>query len=234
MVRVPGHPGSFWNKETQSATPEKWDETILEAHRYGLTPMLLFEYYTRHHLNEMSLDEFGNNEVWVKIGRAFAERFGPNSEWYNAQGITDWCVTFYSAVNEPMWKENNPQPISPESYKNALEGLADGVHAVSAELRVSPGGYQEVPLFQNTNPYVKAVAPLYNAGKLSALDIHRYWDDKHIPMQGSNKFSLQSQFDLVKKTPVLRRTSNFTRQSSTTNASKAAKLRPMKSLGRVL
>ena len=81
--------------------------------------------------------------------------------------------------------------------------MADGVHATDANLRVNPGGYQEVPLFMNSNPYVKAVAPLYNAGKLYALDIHRYWDDKHVPMQNSNKFSLQSQFDLVKKNAAI-------------------------------
>ena len=199
MVRVPGDPASFWDAQTQRATPEKWDETILEAHKYGLTPMLLFEFYTRHHLKAMSLEEFGQREVWSKIGQAFAERYSPNSAWLKAKGISDWGITFYSAINEPMWKGNNPIAIPTDSYVNALEGLADGVHAVNAELRVSPGGYQESPLFMNKNPYVKAVAPLYNNGKLYALDIHRYWDDRHVPMQESRKYSLQTQFDAVKK-----------------------------------
>ncbi len=191
MCRIPLDPRAYW--EGQKPTPEKADSVVLGAHRHEITPMLLFEYYTRWH------GDLGGHEKWFAIGQAFAERFRPNSPWLLSQGIRDWGVTYYSAVNEPMWRNNNPTPIPPEDYARAIEGLADGVHAVAGTLRVSPGGYQEVPLFQNRNPYVKAVAPLYNQGKLYALDIHRYWDVDYVPMDKGFRFSLQAQFDEVKR-----------------------------------
>jgi len=191
MCRVPVDARAYW--DGRAATPEKADAAVLMAHRYGITPMLLFEYYTRWH------GELGGYDKWRAIGRAFAERFRPDSGWLKSKGIRGWGVTFYSAINEPMWKSNNPTPIPPAQYARAMEGLADGVHSVGAKLRVSPGGYQEVPLFQRRNPYIQAVAPLYRNGKLHAVDIHRYWDVKYVPMQKGRAHSLQSQFDMVKK-----------------------------------
>lgn len=191
MCRIPIDPRAYWNGER--ATPEKADRVVLSAYRHRITPVFLLEYYTRWH------GELGGYDKWLAIGRAFARRFRPGSEWLKSQGAGDWGVTFYSAVNEPMWRDNNPTPIKPADYARALEGLADGVHAVDASLKVSPGGYQEVPLFQDRNPYVKAVAPLYNQGKLHALDVHRYWDVQYVPMHKGFRHSLQAQFDQVKR-----------------------------------
>jgi len=191
MCRVPLDARAYW--DGQKPTPEKADGVVLKAHRHGITPMFLFEYYTRWH------GDLGGYEKWFAIGQAFAERFRPNSSWLQSQGIRDWGVTCYSAVNEPEWRDNNPTPIPPGEYARALEGLADGAHSVERPLRVSPGGYQEVPLFQNRDPYVKAVAPLFNQGKLHALDIHRYWDVDYVPMDKGFRFSLQAQFDEVKR-----------------------------------
>jgi len=57
----------------------------------------------------------------------------------------------------------------------------------------------EVPLFMKKNPYVKAVAPLFNNGKLFALGVHRYWDVDYVPMKDRYDYSLQSQFEQVKR-----------------------------------
>ncbi len=193
MCRIPIGPREYWDAKAGKATPERMDEGIRAAHRHGVTPMILFEYYTRWK------DVLGDGAKWRAIGGAFAGRFRPNSPWLVGQGIRDWGVTFYSAVNEPMWRANNPRPIPPDAYAAAIEGLADGVHGVDPALKVSPGGYQEVPLFQNKNPYIKAVAPLYNKGRLFAIDIHRYWDVDHVPMRGRYGWSLQSQFEKAKR-----------------------------------
>lgn len=191
MCRIPIGPNDYYHDGRPS--PERIDQAVLMAHRHGVTPMLLLEYYTRFH------GELGDGERWRDIGRAFAARFRPGSEWLKSEGVEDWGIAVYTAVNEPMWKDNNPTPIPVDPYVAALRGLASGVHSVDAELLVGPGGFQEVPLFQNRNPYAKAVVPLLNDGTLQGIDIHRYWDVQHVPMQETNRFSLQSQFDRVKR-----------------------------------
>jgi hypothetical protein len=190
MCRIPISPGDYWNGSR--ATPERTDNGILMAHENGITPMILFEYYTRWN------GDLGSSEKWEGIGRAFAERFRPNSQWLTSRGIEDWGVTFYSAVNEPMWRDNNPTPIPVDRYVGAMEGLADGVHSVDASLRVCPGGFQEIPLISGNN-YGPAIAHLYNNGKLYAIDIHRYYDVQWQPMAETFQNSLQNQFDEVKE-----------------------------------
>jgi len=169
------------------------DEGVLMALQYNITPIILFEYYSG---NKRPL---GDYQQWHAIGEAFAERFRPGSQWLESKGIHDQGVSIYTAVNEPMWKSNNPTPIPVQEYVEALSGLADGVHKADPELKVAPGGFQEVPLFAGTNPYIKGLVPLYNEGKLAAVDIHRYWDVKYVPMFDRYDFSLQSQFDNVKQ-----------------------------------
>jgi hypothetical protein len=191
MCRIPVSPNDY--HADGEPRPERLDGLVLLVHQHGLAPIFLFEYYTRWN------GELGGREKWHSIGRAFAERFRPDSPWLASQGIRDWGVVFYSAINEPMWRANNPTPIPVDAYAAALEALADGVHAVDPALKVSPGGYQEVPLFMKKNPYVAAVAPLYNSGKLFALGIHRYWDVDYVPMQERYDYSLQTQFETVKR-----------------------------------
>ena len=192
MCRVTVSENEYYPAHTKMPRPERFDALILQAYKYGVTPMILFEYYTRWN------GPLGGHEKWYAVGKAFAERFAPDSAWLQSQGIRGWGVTFYSAINEPMWKANNPTPIDPADYAAALEGLADGVHAVDPALHVSPGGYQEIPLLRD-NPYGPAVAHLFNNGKLSAIDIHRYYDVQYQPMYGTYRNSLQNQFDEVKK-----------------------------------
>ncbi len=193
MCRIPVSEGIYFSPKERKALPERCDAVILAAHRHGITPILLFEYYTRWN------GRLGGYEKWHAVGRAFAERFRPNSPWLTSQGIRDWGIRVYTAINEPMWKSNNPTPIPVPAYAAAMEGLADGVHSVDTALHVSPGGYIEGILHAKKNPYVKAVAPLYNRGKLWSLDIHRYWDRQYVPMEGTYEHSLQNQFDQVKR-----------------------------------
>jgi len=193
MCRIPVNESIYDPSKEKGPQPERLDAVILAAHRHGIEPILLFEYYTRWN------GPLGGSDRWQAIGRAFAERFAPGSEWLRSQGIARWGVQTYSAINEPMWRANNPTPIDPKQYAAALKGLADGVHSVDPSLRVNPGGWQECPLFAGKNPFVAAVAPLFNTGKLDAVGIHRYWDVDYVPMTGRYDFSLQYQFDKVKR-----------------------------------
>jgi hypothetical protein len=192
MCRFPVSPNDY-GLDSGQPHPERLDKLMLLAHRHEIEPILLFEYYTR---TNPSLHDAAR---WQVIGRAYAQRFQPNSEWLKSQGIHGWGVRYYSAINEPTWKSNNPTPISAEDYAAALEGLADGVHAVNKDLMVNPGGWIEGSLRHQEHVYSKAVAPLFNNGKLHAIGIHRYWDVAWVPMKGRYEWSLQSQFDEVKR-----------------------------------
>jgi hypothetical protein len=192
MCRFPVSPSDY-GLDSGQPHPERLDTLMLLAHRHGIEPILLFEYYTR---TNPSLHDAAR---WQVIGRAYARRFQPNSDWLKSQGVHDWGVRYYSAINEPTWKSNNPTPIPAEDYAAALEGLADGVHAVNQDLMVNPGGWIEGSLRHQEHVYSKAVAPLFNNGKLHALGIHRYWDVDYVPMRDRYEWSLQSQFEEVKR-----------------------------------
>jgi hypothetical protein len=192
MCRIPVSPNDY-GLESGEPHPEKLDDLVLLAHRHGIEPVLLFEYYTRWH------PSLQGHARWSTIGQAYAKRFQPNSNWLKSRGIRNWGVRFYSAINEPTWRSNNPTPIPPEDYAAALEGLADGIHLVDVSLKVSPGGWIEGSLKRKDHAYSKAAASLFNNGKLHAICIHRYWDIDHIPMKDRYDWSLQSQFDEVKR-----------------------------------
>ena len=136
MCRIPVSPGDY-GLETGEPHPERLDKLILLADQHGIEPILLFEYYTRWH------ESLQGSERWRTIGRAYAARFAPDSDWLKSKGISGWGVRYYSAINEPTWKSNNPTPIPPGEYAAALEGLADGVHSVDRNLHVNPGGWIE-------------------------------------------------------------------------------------------
>ncbi len=192
MCRIPVSPGDY-GLDTGEPRPDVLDELILLTHRCGVEPIILFEYYTRWHL------KLHGHERWFAIGKAYAQRFQPNSDWLKSKGIRDWGIRYYSAINEPTWKSNNPTPIPAKDYAAALEGLADGVHAVNQNLKVNPGGWIEGSLRRGEHVYSKAVAPLFNNGKLCAVGIHRYWDIDYIPIKDRYDWSLQSQFEQVKR-----------------------------------
>ena len=74
MCRIPVSPNDY-GLDTGQPHPEKLDELILLAHRHGIEPILLFEYYTRWH------PSLHDHKRWHAIGRAYAQRFQPNSDW---------------------------------------------------------------------------------------------------------------------------------------------------------
>jgi hypothetical protein len=189
--RIPISSNDYW--KGGKPTTDRPAELVLAALKRGIRPVILFEYYTRWS------GELGGREKWHAIGRAYAEQFRPGSEFLESRGIRKRGVVHFTAINEPMWKSNNPQPIPVDAYVAAMQGLAAGVHSVDLTLKVSPGGFQEVPLFMNKNNYLPALAPLYNSGALQSIDIHRYWDVKHVPMNHDRKWSLACQFKEAKR-----------------------------------
>lgn len=152
-------------------TPQAIDDIVLLLYKEGIQPMLLVE----HNFNDHGA--LGNEQKWFNIGAAFATRFEPNSPFLVQNGITDWGITQYQSINEPLvFLPPGEFDFPIAEYVNATKGFANGVHSVEATLQVSPGGLQEVPLFLNLNPYMNGLAELFNDGTLDALDIHRYYD----------------------------------------------------------
>ena len=192
MCRLPVQPRAY-GLESGTPRPERFDAVIQLAYQHQIEPLLIFEYYTKWGL------DIGSAADWRRIGRAFAERFAPNSDWLRSRGIHDWGVRYYSAINEPAMRNHNPEFLNPRKYANALAGLAQGVHEVDRDFLVSPGGWAEVPLRQERNPFPRALARLFNQCELHAICIHRYWDVDHVPMEGRYDWSLQQQFEDVKR-----------------------------------
>ncbi|MBV6645594.1 MAG: DNRLRE domain-containing protein [Cyclobacteriaceae bacterium] len=165
--------------------PESIDDLVLLLYRKGIQPMLLIE----HNPDNGAL---GNQQKWFDIGQAFAQRFKPNSSFLLQNGISNWGITRYSAINEPLifLNQNDPLYFPVNDYQNAIKGFADGVHAAQSSLLVAPGGFMEVPLFTNWNPYMSGangVGALLQNGTLDALDIHRYYDRNSAPYSLINK-----------------------------------------------
>jgi hypothetical protein len=184
----------------KKATPERLDAAVLQAHAAGVTPMLLFEYYTRFDT------PVGDYAVWHEIGNAFASRFMPNSAWWLTQGIKNYGITIYSAFNEP---DIDKPLLAPKVYHDALKGLADGVHAANPLLKVVPGGIA-APNSQRDFTSAglgSAIADLLNDGTLDGVDIHDY-NGRWAPLSDHNS-SAQYYFDAVKKAWGVTRDINF-------------------------
>ncbi len=194
-TRIGIEPGLYL--ENGQVKPESIDEIVLLLYAEGINPMLLIE----HNPDNGAL---GNEQKWFDIGAAFAARFRPNSAFLLQNNITNWGITRYSAINEPLFgltgddvPANLHFPVA--NYIAATRGFANGVHSVSASLQVAPGGLQEVPLFRNFNPYMTGIASMLNDNTLNALDIHRYYDRNQPEFTLVNKVaSHQGLIDKVK------------------------------------
>lgn len=196
----------YWNNNTQQSTPQTLDSLIRLGHSYGAQPQLVFEYYT--HTFPVPL---GGYDKWYKVGRAYAERFRPNSPWLQSQGIYNWGVTIYAAFNEPdYWNQ-----ISRPAYRDALKGLADGIHSIDGGLKVIPGGFMSANAWSDYSlrGYGTAIADLLNDGTLDGIDLHTYhsfWTpiDSNFYL-GNHHFSAQRNFDAIKATCGITRDINF-------------------------
>ncbi|CAG7638379.1 hypothetical protein ACFQI7_08085 [Paenibacillus allorhizosphaerae] len=202
MARMNVYPQYYYAKG--QPTPARLDSVMLQAYQSGVTPMMLFEYYGSYASKGQPL---GDYDYWYSVGYAFAERFRPGGAWAQANGIQDWGVTIYTAMNEP----DVENLIDKTAYRNALEGLADGVHAVDAALKVNPGGFARANSHSDYSlrGYGPAIADLYNTGKLDGIDLHTYFDVQYSPMDGMYKFSAQSNFDSVKRVSGITADVNF-------------------------
>ncbi len=183
-------------------------DRVLGWYKYGVKPLLLFNHYPD------SAHPVGSYEKWFAIGRAFAERFRPNSSFLLSKGIKDWGITEYMAFNEPQWHERrHPGTMPAAAYRSALHGLADGVHSVDPALKVSPGGFT-FPLWQSVlaDPpdlgaidLIREIVPLYNDGTLHALYLHPYVNRRDF----KKSRSAQRIFDRAKETLGITRDIHF-------------------------
>ena len=89
MCRIAVSPDEYYAKDGKPH-PERLDEVVLAAKKYDVTPMVLFEYYTRFH------GDIGGYDKWYSVGKAFAERFAPGSSFLKPKGIDDWGIEWWS------------------------------------------------------------------------------------------------------------------------------------------
>jgi len=210
----------YWYYSAEGPMPAKEEAFVLEAHRRGVQTITIeFEYQGEYAKFPDLPNHLGDKAKWQAIGKAYAERFGPNSAFLVAHDIHDWGITIYETMNEADNETDITKkiPITGESsYVSALEGLADGVHSVNPNLAVIPAGLcTECSSSNHTlNGYGTAIAPLLNDGKLDGIDLHTYNDIKWAPIIREDGtvtfgFSPQAAFDNVKKACGITRDINF-------------------------
>jgi hypothetical protein len=195
-----------WRDLERRPIPKDFDAAMLESHRHGISPIILLEYEGSY----QTLDPpqpIGSYADWFAAGQAFAKRFQPDGEWGRENGIAGWGVTIYSAINEPDVQASIPR----DAYRDALAGLADGVHSINAALRVVPGGFATCNSHGDTTlrGYGPALADLLNDGRLDGIDLHTYYHPRWYPLTRGREFSAQSCFDRIKDTLGIRRDINF-------------------------
>jgi len=195
-----------WRDLHRKPTPKDFDAAMLQAHRQGISPMILLEYEGSYQtLNPPQ--PIGSYGDWFAAGQAMARRFAPDGEWGKENGIAGWGVTIYSAINEPDVQASIPRG----DYHNALAGLADGVHSVDKALRVVPGGFATCNSHGDATlrGYGTAIADLLEDGRLDGIDLHTYYHSRWFPLTKGRYFSAQSCFDRVKAALGLRRETHF-------------------------
>jgi hypothetical protein len=184
-----------WRDLQHRPTPENFDAGMMEAYRHGITPIILLEYEGSYQsLSPPQL--IGTRAEWQAAGEAYARRFRPNGEWGRAHGIRDWGVTIFTAVNEPDVQATIPR----RAYHDAMQGFAEGVHAVDPALKVVPGGFARCNSDGDATlrGYGAAIADLLEDGLLDGIDLHTYYNARWYPMEKGREFSAQGCFDKIK------------------------------------
>ncbi|MEM8736891.1 MAG: hypothetical protein AAGG38_00205 [Planctomycetota bacterium] len=175
------------NGYNSSIVASVMDGYVRECYRRDITPVFL------GNIND-SGPSVGYGK-WKTFGQTVASRYRPGSNWNinNGHG-KDWGIRYYMAVNEPRssWIPDN---FTPQQYKVAVEGFADGVRAADSTLLVGPGGFTEISLRYNNNEFIPTLTPLFQDGTLDFVMIHRYWGG--VPIDDYT-WSLQNQFEQIK------------------------------------
>ncbi|RAI40362.1 hypothetical protein CH341_23940 [Rhodoplanes roseus] len=195
-----------WRNLARRPTPRDFDAAMREAHRAGITPVLLFEYDGSYQVLDPP-QPIGSYADWFEAGRVYAQRYRPDGEWGRENGVRGFGATVFSAINEPDVLATIPHA----AYHDALAGLADGVHSVDPSLKVVPGGFatcnsQRDPTLRGYGP---AIADLLESGKLDGIDLHTYYNARWFPLTRGREFSAQDCFDRVKAAIGLKRDVNF-------------------------
>ncbi|HEV7415793.1 MAG TPA: hypothetical protein VGN98_06530 [Tianweitania sediminis] len=195
-----------WRTVDRIVTPEDFDDAMLQAYRNDITPIILFEYEGSYQFLEPP-QPIGSYDHWYEVGRKHAARFGRGGTWAKENNAGDWGVTVFTAINEPDVQKTIPL----DQYRDALAGLADGVHSVNPDFKVVPGGFATCnshgdPTFRGYGP---AIADLLNDGRLDGLDFHTYYHVQWYPIEGGRAFSAQTCFDKAKAALGITRDINF-------------------------
>lgn len=195
-----------WRDLQRRPMARNFDTAMAEAHRNGITPIVLLEYEGSYQ-TLVPPQPVGSYADWFAAGEAMARRFRPDGEWARERRIAGGGATVFAAINEPDVQASIPR----EAYHDALAGLADGVHSVDKTLRVVPGGFATCNSHGDATlrGYGPAIADLYESGRLDGIDLHTYYNARWYPLTRGREFSAQRCFDRVKAAMGLTREVNF-------------------------
>lgn len=195
-----------WRDLDRIPIPRNFDDAMRQAHQQGITPVILLEYEGSYQTLQPP-QPTGSYDDWFAAGQAFAKRFRPNGEWGMENGIHDWGAEIFTAINEPDVQATIPREV----YRDALAGLADGVHSVDRALRVVPGGFATCNSHGDATlrGYGPVIAGLLEEGRLDGIDLHTYYHYKWYPLTKGREYSVQTCFDRIKAAMGLTRNINF-------------------------
>ena len=179
-----------------TASPSHSDAVVLAMLRAGVRPYVVFEFESNYQSADLGKPE-RNETDWYSIGRAFAERFKPNSAFLVSEGVRDQGVVEWSAINEVDHLGAEEPELTYIQYRDMLKGLADGVHSSDPSAKVYPAGYLGPNRDQNYTAfgYPPGIAGLVNDGTLSGFDLHTYMDKLYAPLFNTYSRSYQSDFE---------------------------------------
>lgn len=205
---------AYWDPKTARPSTENFNNIFDLALKHDANLHVLFNWNSDL---AQALD-VGGYERWYSIGRAYAQEFGVGGRRATALGRPDYGIKTYAAFNEAAFDYLDKPDIaaSPDQVRQALHGLADGIHSILPNAAVKMGGTWGVLLERDPTDggFVTAIAPLLNDGTLDGIDIHLYYgfskesayglyeeegNKDSLPTVWNPDYTVQKVFDSVKR-----------------------------------
>ncbi|MEM1031239.1 MAG: hypothetical protein AAF928_05410 [Myxococcota bacterium] len=151
-------------------TPERFQVVLDHAHARGVKAYLFLEY--RPDLDGGTVYDFD----WFDVGRQFALAHGDR-------------IDAYGVLNEVDHNEAVQGGLTPAHVAHAVSNFSDGVRSVVADAVIASPSVGGTPMTPGQEiPFLQALAPLIDQGRVDILNLHTYIDARS-PCNGGPHWS---------------------------------------------